>query len=531
MTKINLSCAGANLRVQVHGEITAGMRGIAVEISFDEAWQGLTPVLVVDCAETVRKMAVDAAGRSSIPWECCIGGEKLNVGVCGLNADGTVKLPTVWASCGKVLDSADDAQAEESSAPPTPSLLEQITALANQAQAAAHAVTEAAQRGDFDGATPEFSIGTVATLPAASPASASVTGTVRNPILNLGIPAGKDGVPPNIQVGTVTTVPNGTPAAVRRRGTEESPVFDFDIPMGADGRKGADAAADPMLELRVKKLEAAAEGNLFLFWADSTEGYSKTVPDDAMRYAALDKIGGRTAVQDGVPVRADVESVVCEGININSTGIEYGHYINQNGEKRTTSSAKGNYAGMLDKVKCLPNTEYTVTLSGIKSDDVTYVHRAWYDRSGSFIARTSMLSQDGLKGTFTYRFTTTDSTDYLYCYAYSAGGLQMLADAGLMIAKGADIPYTPYVQREYPIPAAVRSLPGYGETGAIVDFEGKTYTAPDGTQTDISDMLPDGFENIEVEAGGRITFRQSGGLELPVPNQETYMIKLGGSHT
>jgi hypothetical protein len=43
------------------------------------------------------------------------------------------------------------------------------------------------------GVTPEFSIGTVETLPSGSSASASITGTAANPILNLGIPKGEAG--------------------------------------------------------------------------------------------------------------------------------------------------------------------------------------------------------------------------------------------------------------------------------------------------------------------------------------------------
>lgn len=216
MTTIYLKCTGANLSARVDGEITAGMRGIGVEISFDEAWQGLTPVLVVSCGETVRRMAVDASGHSSVPWECCISGERLTVGLCGLNDDGTVKLPTVWASCGRVRPSPEDVQAEEGSAPPTPELVEQITAMAYNAQTAARAVTEAAQRGEFDGRngyTPQKGIDYF---------------------------DGQNGVTPNIQIGTVATVPSGTPAAVRRRGTDASPVFDFDIPKG---EKGADGVA------------------------------------------------------------------------------------------------------------------------------------------------------------------------------------------------------------------------------------------------------------------------------------------------
>lgn len=44
-----------------------------------------------------------------------------------------------------------------------------------------------------DGVTPNFSIGTVTTLSAGSNATATITGTKENPVLNLGIPKGADG--------------------------------------------------------------------------------------------------------------------------------------------------------------------------------------------------------------------------------------------------------------------------------------------------------------------------------------------------
>ena len=43
------------------------------------------------------------------------------------------------------------------------------------------------------GATPNLSIGTVSTLAAGSSATATITGTAENPVLNLGVPAGADG--------------------------------------------------------------------------------------------------------------------------------------------------------------------------------------------------------------------------------------------------------------------------------------------------------------------------------------------------
>ena len=61
------------------------------------------------------------------------------------------------------------------------------------------ALAQAKESGEFDGqngATPNIKIGTVETLPAGSPATASMGGTAENPILNLGIPQGNAGNTP-----------------------------------------------------------------------------------------------------------------------------------------------------------------------------------------------------------------------------------------------------------------------------------------------------------------------------------------------
>jgi hypothetical protein len=55
------------------------------------------------------------------------------------------------------------------------------------------ALAQAKESGEFDGFTPDFSIGTVQTLDAGSNATASISGTKENPVLNLGIPRGDDG--------------------------------------------------------------------------------------------------------------------------------------------------------------------------------------------------------------------------------------------------------------------------------------------------------------------------------------------------
>ena len=108
-------------------------------------------------------------------------------------------------------------------------------------------------KGDT-GATPEFSIGTVTTGVAGSSASASISGTSLNPVLNLVIPkgdtgaagndgqtgaAGATGATPNLTIGTVTTGSAGSNAAATITGTIENPILNLTIPKGDTGATGA----------------------------------------------------------------------------------------------------------------------------------------------------------------------------------------------------------------------------------------------------------------------------------------------------
>lgn len=61
------------------------------------------------------------------------------------------------------------------------------------------------------GATPDFSIGTVSTLPAGSDATATITGTAAAPVLNLGLPQGPQGVPG--EAPAVISTASGDPAS------------------------------------------------------------------------------------------------------------------------------------------------------------------------------------------------------------------------------------------------------------------------------------------------------------------------------
>lgn len=159
-------------------------------------------------------------------------------------------------------------------------------------------------KGDT-GATPNITIGTVTALETGN-ASATITGTAENPVLNLGLPKGNTGaqgergpqgvqgeqgiqgiqgvqgikgdtgLTPELSVGSVTTLPAGSSASVTITGTDEEPVLNFGIPKGDPGQSGGVDVDDAMSStsfnpVQNKVIYTALQGK-----ADTTAVPSKT---------------------------------------------------------------------------------------------------------------------------------------------------------------------------------------------------------------------------------------------------------------
>lgn len=93
--------------VEKPDRITAGTVGLPVEFTFDGAWDNLCKTAVFLAGE--RRMTDDSIENTAIvPWEVLKRpGFHLNVGVYGVNLDGTVAMTTTWVNAGVIHKSAN----------------------------------------------------------------------------------------------------------------------------------------------------------------------------------------------------------------------------------------------------------------------------------------------------------------------------------------------------------------------------------------------------------------------------------------
>lgn len=96
--------------------------------------------------------------------------------------------------------------------------------------------TDLVQLSDITGATPNMQIGTVQTLEPGQQATASMTGTPENPILNIGIPKGEKGDPGESSEGDPYTLP--IMSSTQLGGGKAIEKTDEDVPVAVDPLTG-----------------------------------------------------------------------------------------------------------------------------------------------------------------------------------------------------------------------------------------------------------------------------------------------------
>lgn len=90
--------------------ITAGTVGLPVEFTFDSHWDNLSKTAVFLAGE-VRMIDDSIENTAIVPWEVLDKpGFHLNVGVYGVDLEGTTAMTSTWANAGIIRKSADPKQ-------------------------------------------------------------------------------------------------------------------------------------------------------------------------------------------------------------------------------------------------------------------------------------------------------------------------------------------------------------------------------------------------------------------------------------
>lgn len=259
---------------------------------------------------------------------------------------------------------------------------------------------------------------------------------------------------------------------------------------------------DKELQRRVNALYDIGQGVTHKFETDTDTAYTKTVPTGA-KLMSVKSIGGHSEAIDGEIISAGVIEV-----------------------------AVGDTACPIpEAIKALPGYGWS---AGTARNYVDYENKRYVQCVGSVDL-----------GTLTWMKTSSQSVgDYFYA-SVSAIGFKRLGAFGITVH---NILCSKYITAARNPNAFVdKTIVLDGDSIAVSQIQVKDTAYTDATAfkqamsgvmlyyelanpivTDISSLIPDDFlRNIEVEAGGSVTFKNSNdSYRIPVPNEEEYIVKL-----
>lgn len=224
---------------------------------------------------------------------------------------------------------------------------------------------------------------------------------------------------------------------------------------------------DKELQRRVDALYFIGQGITHQFETDSETAYQKTVPTGA-KLMSVKSIGGHSEVIDGEIVSAGTESVVEQGKNLWDEIWEEGSIVSDTGldSPAPTAIRSKNYTPII------PNSTYIFVYVG--SAKFENVKTRFYDHSKKYIGYNDNNGQTVYPNK---SFITPSNAFYVRFTLPPDYGNVYKTDIALIA--GSSGAYTPYHRNVYPIPEAIRNLPGYGWSAGTarnyVDYENKKY--------------------------------------------------------
>lgn len=224
---------------------------------------------------------------------------------------------------------------------------------------------------------------------------------------------------------------------------------------------------DKELQRRVNALYSIGQGITHQFETDSDTAYAKTIPTGA-KLMSVKSIGGHSEVIDGEIVSAGTEEVVEQGRNLWDEVWKVGTISSSSGNNEGSTAAiySENY------IPIIPNSTYIFVYVG--SAKFENVKTRFYDHSKKYIGYNDNNGQTVYPNK---SFITPSNAFYVRFTLPPDYGNVYKTDIALIA--GSSGAYTPYHRNVYPIPEAIRNLPGYGWSAGTarnyVDYENKRY--------------------------------------------------------
>lgn len=262
------------------------------------------------------------------------------------------------------------------------------------------------------------------------------------------------------------------------------------------------------------------------FETDASVAYVKDVPENALPYAEIKKVGGMTYKDGDTLKSAKVTEVESVGVNLLDPAWRQSVTIrgvtftkNADGSVTANGTATGDIIYALAPDTLLrPNTTYYATLGNSFVSDVTKkVFAVGLSNDGKI---TYPIFGNG--GVF------TTSADFDYCIirirAYAGAVFNNEVYYPLVAVSPVAIPYTPYLHHTLPIPAEVQALDGYGlgvndSAYNYIDWEKKTFVKRCAR-----------YNLADLEWGHNDT-KTSWFAVMPVTSTEEYITNYNGEYT
>lgn len=270
-------------------------------------------------------------------------------------------------------------------------------------------------------------------------------------------------------------------AAQAAQAVADSLPEDYTTAVGKIAENTAEISAvkltDKELTRRVNALYSIGQGITHQFETDTDTAYVKTVPTGA-KLMSVKSIGGHSEVIDGEIVSAGTEEVVEQGKNLFDYTDKTYHGANVNKVENGVIYTKGLTTTALN-IPTIAENKYTLSFK-VKSNAANQGGLRWSLQKGkntSYAHDSSLIkSEVGYTANTEYQAVATfvATTDFVSLCTI----VGMVYDVQLELGDTAT-DYSPFYQTEYPIPEAIKALPGYGWSAGTarnyVDYENKRY--------------------------------------------------------